>query len=130
MLWRMSADLHDQRIGSMAYFRCPQPVTRVSVSNVFGHPKPAAQTALTAPTPRAVHPMGETAKLRTAVSVHCLRLAVFGVKRQIGRGRRGALCERSVAHARQPGCSMPSLELGRRAIGGEHLVLRPDRGVH
>src|SRR3979490_948623 len=47
MLWRMSADLHDQRIGSMAYFRCPQPVTRVSVSNVFGHPKSAALTALT-----------------------------------------------------------------------------------
>src|SRR6266851_2845875 len=96
-----------------------------SASRVTG--KSLAETAETS---CAVHPMGETAKLRTAVSVHCLRLAVFGVKRQIGRGRRGALCERSVAHARQPGCSMPSLELGRRAIGGEHLALRPDRGVH
>src|SRR5713226_8760653 len=48
MLWRMSADLHDQRIGSMAYFRCPQPATRVSVSNVFRRPKAAAPTALTA----------------------------------------------------------------------------------
>ena len=55
--------------------------------------------AETAETPCAVHPMGETAKLRTAVSVHCLSLAVFGVKREIGRGRRGAFCERSVAHA-------------------------------
>src|SRR5713101_2222435 len=58
MLWRMSADLHDQRIGSMAYFRCPQPATRVSVSNVFGHPKPAAPTALTAPTPRTGSVLG------------------------------------------------------------------------
>src|ERR1700730_16603396 len=52
MLWRMSADLHDQRIGSMTHFRCPQPATRVSASNVFGRPKPTALTALTAPTRR------------------------------------------------------------------------------
>src|SRR4030088_2879135 len=58
MLWRMSADLHDQRIGSMAYFRCPQPVTRVSVSNVFGRPKSAAPTALTALTLRTGSVLG------------------------------------------------------------------------
>jgi hypothetical protein len=38
----------------------------------------------------AVHPMGETAKLRTAISVHCLGLRGLRVKRGIGRGRRGA----------------------------------------
>src|SRR5215471_911043 len=65
---------------------------------------------------RAVHPMGETAKMRAAVSCHCLGPWCFRVKREIGRGRRGAPFERSVGHARQRTSSMPSLELCRRAI--------------
>src|SRR5499427_8253072 len=64
----------------------------------------------------AVHPMGETAKMRAAVSCHCLGPWCFRVKREIGRGRRGAPFERSVGHARQRTSSMPSLELCRRAI--------------
>ena len=49
-----------------------------------------AETAGTAETPGEVHPMGETAKLRTAVSIDCLGLRELRVKRGIGRGRRGA----------------------------------------
>src|SRR5258708_16487501 len=53
MLWRMSADLHDQRFGSMAFIGCPRPVTNVSATNVFRRPKATALTALTALTPAA-----------------------------------------------------------------------------
>ena len=44
------------------------------------------------PIPRraGLHPVGETAKPRTPVSVHCLGLRGLRVKRGIGRGRRGA----------------------------------------
>ena len=38
----------------------------------------------------SVHPMGETAKPRIPVSVHCLGLRGLRVKRGVGRGRRGA----------------------------------------
>jgi hypothetical protein len=49
-----------------------------------------AETAGTAETPGAVHPMGETVKLRTAVSIDCLGLRGLRVKRGIERGWRGA----------------------------------------
>src|SRR5580693_3860737 len=38
----------------------------------------------------SVHPMGEAAKPRIPVSVHCLGLRGLRVKRGVGRGRRGA----------------------------------------
>src|SRR6267154_4881289 len=53
MLWRMPADLHDQRFGSMAFIGYPRPVTNVSATNVFRRPKATALTALTALTPAA-----------------------------------------------------------------------------
>src|SRR6266481_4364191 len=53
MLWRMSADLHDPRLGSMAFIGCLRPVTNVSATSVFRRPKATALTALTAPTPAA-----------------------------------------------------------------------------
>src|SRR5215208_1196511 len=66
--------------------------------------------------PNGLHPLGETAIMRTAVSCDGLGPSGFEVKRAIGRGRRGAPAARSVAHARQRTSSMPSLELGRRSI--------------
>src|SRR5260370_42198772 len=52
MLWRMCADLHRERIGSMAFFAHPQPATNVSATNVFRRPKWPALIALIAPTLR------------------------------------------------------------------------------
>src|SRR5215211_9562283 len=53
-----------------------------------------------------LHPLGETAIMRTAVSCDGLGPSGFEVKRAIGRGRRGAPATRSVAHARQRTSSM------------------------
>jgi hypothetical protein len=60
MLWRMPADLHHQRIGSMAFSRCPQPATNISATNVFRRPEAAALTALTPKPPKTC----ETSNMR------------------------------------------------------------------
>jgi hypothetical protein len=52
--------------------------------------KTLAETAETPAAVHGVHPLGETAKPRTAVSIDCLGLRGLRVKRGIGRGRRGA----------------------------------------
>src|SRR5260370_32634204 len=52
MLWRMCADLHRERIGSMAFFVHPAPATNVSATNVFRRPKWPALIALIALTLR------------------------------------------------------------------------------
>src|SRR3981189_3450296 len=77
MLWRMPADLHEQRIGVIssthALFAYPQPATSVLATKVSPRqsavPKSLAETAQTAEIGLAVHSMGETAKLRTGGSV-------------------------------------------------------------
>ena len=73
-----------------------QPTTSVSATKVFpgGLRPPAiakslAEIAEITEMGAAVHPMGETAKLRTGGSSHCLCLPGFGVARRIGRGWRG-----------------------------------------
>src|SRR5258708_24075753 len=72
MLWRMPADLHDQRFGSMAFSGYSPPATSVSATSVFRRPKATALTALTALTPvaapfRAANDPRANAKTTTAL---------------------------------------------------------------
>src|SRR5438128_1831158 len=63
-----------------------------------------------------VHPVGETAKPRTDGCLSLIETLKVEVKGMRGRGRRGALGERSGAHARQQSGSLQSVELGGRAV--------------
>src|SRR4030088_585224 len=114
MLWRMSADSRARKLGIMsltqAFFAHPQPATSVLATKVSPRqsavPKSLAETAQTAEIGLAVHPMGETAKLRTGGSV-----ADFGARPLDLDGQR------------------PQPVLARRAITGLGGALEDGRGV-